>query len=388
MDPLTQGLLGAATAQVGFRQKLGPGATLAAGITAMLADLDICVVPVLNLFGAKIDAFRQMTFHRSLSHSLFMVPVIALLVALPWWWRRRKRCSRIRQDNAPIIDKASHPEAVLRPDTDNHTVVVRGPEFLLMYACVLVAALSHPLLDWCTSYGIQWFAPFSETRYALDAVSVIDFIYTSILVGTLLVCWWIRRHKADPRRATLVVGCAGLLLSTAYLACGLFMHNLAIEKATQYANKEKPGAKIVSANAYPYFGTIFLWRTTVETPDDWLVMRIRPLRDNETGYIRSDSARKYNHALIARAEKLPQIKILKQMSLGQLRSEYKHEQGQHHVIFHDMRYSQRCDSIESIWPVRVTFDNTGKVIEIKKTNPLDKNSPWESLKGIWKEMTL
>ena len=53
MDTITQGLLGAATAQLGFRRKLGRGATWAAALTAMLPDLDIFAAPLMRAVGVE-----------------------------------------------------------------------------------------------------------------------------------------------------------------------------------------------------------------------------------------------------------------------------------------------------------------------------------------------
>ena len=82
MDPLTQGLLGAVTAQLGFRQRLGGAATWIAAITAMLADLDVVTGPIMRLAGARVDEFTLLNTHRALSHSLLAIPVIALVTAL------------------------------------------------------------------------------------------------------------------------------------------------------------------------------------------------------------------------------------------------------------------------------------------------------------------
>ena len=387
MDPLTQGLLGAATAQLGFRQRLGRSATWMAAITAVLPDFDTGIARLLRLTGLEVDQFALLRYHRGLSHSLLAVPVIALLVALPWWWRRRRKQSAARmQTPEPTIDNVTHPEIARKPAP----LPPQGPSssFWVIYACTFVAALSHPLLDWCTSYGTQLLAPISEKRFALDAVSIIDIIYTPILILTLLICWLLRRlSRRQVVRATLVVGWLGILLSTAYLAAGYFMHNLAVDKAVELAGRTNNPTQeqIISANAYPYLGTILLWRTTVQTPDRWLVARIRPLNDLEENNVRRESARKQDSALIRRAGELPRIKTYRWFAMEQVRTVYRHEEGRHVVEFHDMRYGQRPESVKSLWPVRVTFDAAGRV-SIERFQHFRDGSILQRLNQVWTEI--
>ena len=182
MDPLTQGLLGGVTAQLGFRRRIAWDGTSMATAAAMMPDLDIFVPRLLRLFGASISDLVLHRFHRGLTHSLLFVPVIAA-VALAIWWPLRRRWQR------------RHPEA-------------ERPSPWLMYACCFVAALTHPLLDWCTSYGTQLFAPVTDTRHAADCVAVVDILYTPVLILTLLTCLILRRGGL--RRAAFKAGWASI----------------------------------------------------------------------------------------------------------------------------------------------------------------------------------
>ena len=60
--------------------------------------------------------------------------------------------------------------------------------------------ITHPLLDACTTYGTQLLAPFSRTRFSLDAVSILDPVVTvPLLAGVFL-----RKRTATLARAALV----------------------------------------------------------------------------------------------------------------------------------------------------------------------------------------
>lgn len=105
MDPITQGLLGAATAQLGFRQRIGRDATWVAAAAAIVPDLDVFVAPLLSLTGMEMDAMVQVRIHRGLSHSLLFAPILSLPIAALWWRLRRSVARR----NADGVERPPPP---------------------------------------------------------------------------------------------------------------------------------------------------------------------------------------------------------------------------------------------------------------------------------------
>ena len=336
MDTITQGLLGAATSQLGFRQRIGRDAGWVAAAAAIVPDLDIFVTPLLSFTGAEVDGMTRMTVHRGLSHSLLMVPLLSLPIAILWWWFRR-HCN----DRAPAD---------------------RPPPFGLLYACVFVAILSHPLLDWCTSYGTQLFAPLARTRFAADAVGIIDVIYTPMLIATLLGSYIARKlARLRPQRASLIAGIVGFALSTTYLAAGWGMGRLAIRKAVAAT---PPNGEVVSTRALPAIGTIFLWRVVVETEDAWHVSRIHHLA-GAAAPPRSTSAQKQSGPWIRRARQLEDARTFKWFAMGLVRAAHSRHDGEEVVELHDMRYGLPLESIEGMWGMSVHFDASGTVRHIE-----------------------
>jgi len=373
MDTITQGLLGAVTAQLGFRQRIGRGATWAAAAAAVLPDLDIFVVPVLELTGIETDAMARHRYHRGLSHSLLMVPVLAAGVAVAWWALRRRGLARVVAGPDGRLDaRAAAGRAVGGQRSP--------PGFGWLYACCLVAVLTHPLLDWCTSYGTQMLAPITDRRFAADVVPIIDIFYTPLLVLTLLLCWVVRKVKTDPRRATLIVGWTGFLLSVGYLTAGRVMHDLAVARARELV---APGRRIVRADAYPSIGTIFLWRGVVETEDAWLAARIRPIGGRPP---RHNRARKVDNAWVRRAAGLPAAGAFRWFAMGRTRPTYEKLDGRHVVEFHDMRYGLAAEDVESLWSLRVIFDADGSVREVARTRRHRRRELGGLIKRVWKDM--
>jgi len=363
MDSVTHGLLGAVTAQLGFRQRIGREAAWVAAGAAVAPDLDILVGPLLSLTGVQLDGMASLTIHRGLSHSLLAVPVIALPIAGLWWWVRgamRRREVRQAEENA-----APKPQA----------------RFALLLACVLAAVLTHSLLDWCTSYGTQILAPVCSTRFAADAVPIIDIIYTPILLLTLVACLVVRRiaRRPVPRR-TLIAGWTGFLLSLAYLGAGRVMHDVARAKGIWGAGN----FEVLRADAYPATGTIFVWRTVVESDDRWFVAKVHILG----GTFRANDVLKVapEDPWVRQAEELPDVKSFRWFAMDRVRATYDRRDGLHIVEFHDMRYGPRPESVESMWTLRVTFDDAGRQVGTERVSRHTRGSFPKRLADAWRDL--
>jgi len=223
---------------------------------------------------------------------------------------------------------------------------------------VLIAVLTHPLLDWCTTYGTQLFAPLTDRRYAIDAVPILDIFYTPILILTLAACWLARKlSSGEARGITLRIGWAGFLLSVSYLAAGRVLHDRAIAKALAV----HPVRNVVRADAYPSVGTILLWRVVIETPDDWRAVRVHQF--GQPSSYRMSVARRAANAWIDRARALPVARTFDWFAMGRTRAQYSRLDDTHVVELQDMRYGLRPDSMEGLWAVRVIFSGRGDVLE-------------------------
>jgi inner membrane protein len=153
VDSLTHILLGGAIAQLVAARRVGMGRAFWLGALA-------ATIPDFDSFAHTGDVMRDFAMHRHFMHSLVMVPVIATVAMLPFLVQKKAR-------------------AMWRP----------------LYLAALIACVSHTLLDLLTSYGNMILWPFTERRYALDIIAVVDPAVTlPLLVGTLLA-WRLKRIR-------------------------------------------------------------------------------------------------------------------------------------------------------------------------------------------------
>jgi inner membrane protein len=169
MDLLTQGLLGAAMAQSVARQQEVRIASAIGLFAGMIADADI-------LIRSSDDPLLNIEFHRHFTHSIFFVPMGALLVSALLWLLLRRRLS-----------------------------------FARLYVFSFAGYCLAGVLDALTSYGTHLLWPWRDDRVALNIISVVDPAFTLILLLTVVLAF-----KKGAVRVTRI----GLLLATAYLCLG------------------------------------------------------------------------------------------------------------------------------------------------------------------------
>jgi membrane-bound metal-dependent hydrolase YbcI (DUF457 family) len=167
-DNITHGLAAALLAQAGLRQRYGALATVALLVGSELPDFD-----ALFELGGPISAFVH---HRGITHSLLGGAGLALLGAALLWsvWR-------------------SHP-------------------YWRVTWLIYLGVLLHIGMDYLTSYGTQIFLPFSTGHYTVDAVYIVDFTYSALMITGLLLVRMVRCQRQERYgRASLVwVGLGGI----------------------------------------------------------------------------------------------------------------------------------------------------------------------------------
>lgn len=224
MDPISQGLLGAAVAQSAAPPEEVRRAGLLGALAGMAPDLDV-------LIRSSEDPLLFLEYHRQFTHSLAFVPVGALACAGVLFWLVRGRMT-----------------------------------FARTYGFCFLGYLTHGLLDACTSYGTQLLWPFSDVRVAWNNVSVVDPLLTLpalVLVGGATL----RRRPTLARVA--------LLWIVLYLGFGVVQRERAEMYGEEVARSRAHAVPRGAVLAKPAFGNVLLWKTVYEWRGRYYVDAVR-----------------------------------------------------------------------------------------------------------------
>ena len=210
VDPFTHVLLGANLGYATFRRKLGRTAALAGGLAAFAPDADVFI-------RSATDPLLAIEHHRGFTHALAFAPLGAAVVAALWLfhpaWRTRSR-------------------------------------WLPLWICCIVGYVSHELLDAATSYGTQLLWPFSRLRAGWDVISIIDPLFTLVLLSGL--CFAVIRQRVRPAIVSLAM-CAG------YIGLGVVQHGRAARAQAQLVAAR--GHTIDGFEVMPTLANNIVWRT-------------------------------------------------------------------------------------------------------------------------------
>ena len=212
MDSVTQFALGAALGELVLGRKIGWRAALWGGVCGTLPDLDV--------FVPLGDAVSDFTYHRSVSHSVFVLALAAPLIA--------ELLTRMNSRRAEY----------------------RGR----WYAMVFAVLLTHPVLDCFTVYGTQILWPLDKTPVAWSTLFIIDPAYTLPLIIGLLCALIMARSRPTGH----LINTLGLILSTAYVGWSVVAKQQADGAArAALARAGMPEARFMTI-AGPF--TTLIWR--------------------------------------------------------------------------------------------------------------------------------
>src|SRR6267378_3067420 len=203
MDTITHGIAGALIGTAVFRgedmfashpMSRGRIITWSLMLGAIFPDSDV----LRDIFSS--DRLLIITWHRSITHSLLVLPLWALLLAgiTRWFakgdnWRGPISVAISRVLGLGILSGVIRRWMATKEEWQTPTLV----ELTGIYAMGL---LSHILLDLVTSFGTMIWSPLQWSRPAWDLVFIVDFTLTAIfLVPQLLARVYSRPEKMKSR---------------------------------------------------------------------------------------------------------------------------------------------------------------------------------------------
>lgn len=331
MDPLTQGVVGAALPQATTRKAHVRIAGAFGFLAGMAADIDIFI-------RSDTDPLLYLEFHRQFTHALIFIPVGGLIcgLALHWLLGQRWRLSR------------------------KESVVF----------CTLGYA-THALLDTCTSYGTLLLWPFSNERFAWSIVSVIDPLFTAPVLLLVLAAALLRKP---------VLARAALAWALLYLAAGAIQHQAARNMGLAIAASR--GHQPVRLEVKPSFGNIVVWKVIYETQDRYYVDAVRagisPMDFPGESVPKLDIKRDLPW-LDSTTQQARDIERFRWFSDGFIAQDPKHP---NRVI--DVRYSLLPNQIDPLWSIALSPDASPTTHARYLTH---RDNPRQNIAELWTLVT-
>jgi membrane-bound metal-dependent hydrolase YbcI (DUF457 family) len=397
MDTITHGIAGALIGKAIFR-----GDDLFA-IRPMNSQRLITWSLMLGAIFPDADTFRDVfshnqllmiTWHRSITHSLLMLPLWAVLLAFGTQQFARWR----RWDS---------------------------PSFAKLTAIYAVGILSHILLDLVTTFGTMIWSPLEWSRPAWDLLFIVDFTFTAILLIPQLLAWaYANPEKIRTRAIAMwfvflpapliiskiaqIVGApisdrailtatflftllflvpvfgglgakishsawnrAGLIAACAYITLTIYAHSVALTRIKQFAAFQH--VEVQSIAALPFPPSLLNWDGLVRVPDGVYEMRIdlskepaitgvdsgHPVASSTISYSFFPDA--FSNAYINSAKLLPEVQ--KVLWFARFPVTHFHKEGRDAIVeFSDVRFPKIRPDRPQSFTYRVRMGSSGEIL--------------------------
>lgn len=313
MDTVTQALLGATVAQAGFGRRLGRQAPFWGAIGGLIPDLDAVVA-------APFGEFASMVHHRGITHALWFGPVLgAALGYATWRWRCRAHGDRERLGD--------------------------------WVGLWTLALLTHPLLDLFTSYGTQLLAPFSNRRFAIDAVGILDPFYSLVLLAAVLI------GLVTPGlpRVGKWCGYAALGLTTGYLLLGQGLNARAERIAARQLEVE--GVQIERLRSFPTLLQLSLRRVVAVSDDAVRVGYLSMLTPSRIAWV---VLPRHSHPLLDDLAATHRGRTFTWFARELVLERVEPLERGWRVKLSDVRYGLPPDAEQGFWGIRAEYDEHGQ----------------------------
>lgn len=291
MDNLSHSLTGALAAKITEVQALSTDDVVKQKrvifwlfvICANLPDIDVA----LGFLGDPIFSIKH---HRGITHSLLFAPIFALLPAY--------LASRLSKIN----------------------------NLRVLWLTSFIGILLHIFFDLITPFGTQLLAPFSEARFALDWMFIIDPFFTGFLGLMLLFgkLFSTRRNLFVVLSAVFVVG---------WLSAEMICHRLAYRRVEKAISEAGVAASKISALPQPL--SIFRWKGLAQTNDGVMQAFFSVLDEDSLQFTKYENA---HNRFVVKALATKEVQWYMQFARHPwIRSEAN---GDHHIVeLSDLQFS-------------------------------------------------
>jgi inner membrane protein len=225
LDNITHTLAGALLAEMGLRRR---------SRFAFAACLLGANAPDIDVFAPLAFPVDGIEFHRGPLHGVFAWPLLAGAIVGVLW----------------LVDR-------WRPRGPDTPAFKPGPLFLVAF----LAVITHPFLDWLTTYAIALLAPVSWKWSSGDAIFIVDWVYWLLMVGG--IAWSAVRWRREAPNAGRPAQIAGALM-LGYIAFNLG-ESARVEHAAAAQLRHRgfqPTLVVASPPPFAFWRRSIEWRTS------------------------------------------------------------------------------------------------------------------------------
>jgi inner membrane protein len=309
MDPITHGLIGATASQSFADKRTFRAAALTGLASAMLADLDV-------FLSSTSDPLLNLELHRQFTHSIVFIPVGALVATILLWMFVKK-------------------------------YLTLKETYLFSLAGYATAGIT----DVFTSYGVQLFWPFTDTRVSLDIISVFDPFFTLGVIAFTGMAFYKRKQLY----AWLTLGWIAL-----YFLFGFSQQRKATQVAQQLA--EANNQEITQLIIKPTIANQWLWSIRYVADDQLHAAGVKLIPFAEPVIYDGESApllqweQEFNH--LQGTTLFNDIARFSKLSDGVLIWHPNHKN-----VIGDGRYSMLPTTLSPLWGIEIDTTNTNQHVE-------------------------
>lgn len=398
MDSLTQLTLGAAVGEAILGRKVGNRAMVWGAIAATLPDLDVFA-------SFTSDEISALAFHRSITHSLTYAVVAAPLLA--WSVNRMYDPTHIQRFGRDFLLLALGIYALLGlgsipmpiPAATIFKIALLVGSITLLFPLVVYlrkrwrrrpsrngnaswlqwtwlffgAIVTHPMLDCCTTFGTQFYRPFSAVRVAINNISVADPFYTVPFLVCVIIAFCMKR--ATTRRQ--FVNWLGIGISSAYMLFS-FYNKVRVDRIFE-ASLNEHDIVYERYMAMPTILNNILWQGVAEN-DTAYYFGSYSLLDQQKKVLDFYVVPK-GHALLAGHEDDRSIQILKWFTNGYYNVLQRSDGS---LQLNDLRFGSMSNSMEKetdyVFKFILIYENGHWVAHQNREAPANFKEAWN---GLW-----
>ena len=319
MDIVTQAILGATVAQSAARKEHIRLATMIGLVAGVIADADV-------LIRSSTDPLLSLEYHRHFTHSIFFIPIGALIAFCLFWPFLRNRLS------ASAI-----------------------------YGYCFLGYLLSGFIDACTSYGTHLLWPLMNTRIAWNVVSIVDPVFTLLLVVGVV---------ASIKSANTRYSRIALVLAGCYLLVAAIQLNRAEQSIQELAAQR--GHEIERIVVKPTVANNLLWRSVYLADNIFYIDAVRVAAEKRI--YPGASIKKFNLS-----ESFPDLKRDTTLFRDIKRFEHfsddfvSHYPGRPEVLG-DVRYAMSPVSTLPLWGIEINSLDTGQPVKFESYRVVSKQA--------------